>query len=152
MERAGRPKRSVGRLFFKLFFLLVILVLLGCVVAGALGFLAYQHITQPGVAGEPVNITIPEGANGKDVARILTEKGLVEHEAFFRVAMHLDKSKKALKQGWYRLPRGLSPMELLHLLQQGSNRTPEPGEVPDELRVTVPEGLSLAQAPPRTPP
>jgi len=145
VKRAVRPKRSAARVFFKAAFLLAILFLLLCVAVGLLGFLAYQHITQPGVAGEPVNITIPEGANGKEVARILAENGLVEHEGFFRVAMHLDKSKKAVKQGWYRLPRGLSPMELLHLLQQGSNRTPEPGEVPDELRVTVAEGLSLAQ-------
>ena len=122
--------------------------------AGLLAFLAYQHITQPGVPGDTVRITIPEGATGKDAARILAAQGLVEHEVFFLVAIRLDKSRKAVKQpvlltgiraGWYALPHGLSALELLHILQQGSNRTPEPSEVPDELKITIPEGLSIAQ-------
>ena len=55
------------------------------------------------------------------MARLLADSGLVEHEAFFRIAIHLDKSGKSIKHGPYTLPRGLSPMELLRLLQEGPN-------------------------------
>jgi UPF0755 protein len=140
-----RRKRGCARFLFKTVLILTLTLLLLCVGAGLLGFLAYQHITQPGVPGEAVNVTIPEGASGKDAARILAEQGLVEHEAFFRIALHLDKSRKAVKQGWYSLQRGLSPMELLRILQQGSNRVPDASEVADGLKATIPEGLSIAQ-------
>jgi UPF0755 protein len=119
------------------------------VCAAAIGIAAlfvYQHVTQPGLAGDSVRVTIPEGVHGRDVAKILADKGLVEHELLFRLALRLDKPGKPIKQGWYALPQGLSPMELLHILQEGSNRTPEPDEVPAELKVTVPEGLTIAQA------
>jgi UPF0755 protein len=134
-----------GRFVFKLFLIVVALVFLAGVCAGILGMLAYQHITQPGVAGAPVEVSIPEGASGKSVGEILARADLVEHELFFEAAIRLDKSRKPIKQGWYSLPRGLSPMELLHILQQGSNRVPEASEVPDDRKVTVAEGLSVVQ-------
>jgi len=138
-------RRSKGRLALKLVAGVVALLLLACAGAALVAFLAYQHITEPGVAGEAVNVTIPEGATGRDVARILAQQGLVEYEVLFLAAIRLDKSREPLKQGWYALPRGSSPMELLHMLQQGSNRRPEPFEIPDDLKVTVPEGLSIVQ-------
>jgi len=136
------PKRGIALRLAAGAFMLVLLASAG---AGLLAFLAYQHITQPGIPGEVVNLTIPEGATGKDIARVLAEQGLVEHEMFFVAAMRLDRSGKPVKQGWYALPRGLSPMEFLRILQQGSNRRPDPSEIPDELKVTIPEGLSIAQ-------
>lgn len=137
------PRR---RLVPKLLLAAGVLLLVGVVGAGLAAFLAYQHVTQSGVAGELVRVTIPDGATGKDVGRILTKKGLVEHEAFFRLAMRLDPSRKPIVQGWYALARGLSALELLHILQKGSNRAPGPDEIPDELKVTIPEGLTIAQA------
>ena len=163
LSESPRERRGIARLLFRAAFCALVVLILLSLGAGLLAFLAYQHITQPGVPGETVRITIPEGATGKDAARILAAQGLVEHEIFFLIAIRLDKSqfvnptvcqtatncgqtvRKAVKQGWYALPRGLSPMELLHILQEGSNRTPEPSEVPDELKITIPEGLSIAQ-------
>lgn len=138
--------RSAWGCFFKGIGLLVGVVLLAGVAAALAGFLAYQHATQPGVAGEPVKVTIPDGATGHGVGRLLAEKGLIEHELFFRIALYADTAHKPIKQGWYDLPRGLSALGLLHIVQQGSNRTPEPDEVPPDLKVTVPEGLSIEQA------
>ncbi len=139
------PTRAPRRLWLRLVVVLCTLALVACAALGAGAFLVYQHVTQPGVAGEAVKVTIPEGVKGKQAARILADKGLVEHELLFRLALRLDSTHKPIKQGWYALPRGLSPMELLHLLQQGSNRKPDPDEAPPELKVTVPEGLTIAQ-------
>lgn len=148
MSNAAPTPRKKGcgwRLFFKMVGLLIGLILLAGVGAVLAGFLLYQHATQPGVAGEPVKLTIPEGVTGHDAGRLLAEKGLIEHEIFFRLALRVDRVRKPIKQGWYSLPQGLSALELLHLLQKGSNRTPDANEVPPELKVTVAEGLSIEQ-------
>ncbi len=141
------PQGRLGwLLLFKLFLFMGIFLALMCVAAVLVLFMVYQQVTRPGTPGEPVEVTIPGGATGKEVGVILAREGLVEHEAFFRVAMRLDKSGGAIKYGPYALSRGLSPMELLHLLQEGPSRPLEPTEIPDELKVTVPEGLTIAQA------
>lgn len=134
------------RLVFKLFVFVCTLTLVCGIVAAVLAFMAYQHVVQPGVPGEEVAVTIPEGAYGSAVGELLAEEGLVEHELFFRAALRLDRSRKPIKHGRYKLRRGLSALELLHLLQEGDTLPLDPSELPDELKVTIPEGLSLAQA------
>ena len=124
----------------------VIAVLLGVVAAGFFGLLAYQHVTQPGVAGENVRVNVPEGATGREVGQILAANGLVEHELLFRLALRLDKTPQSIKHGRYTLPKGLSALELLEMLQKGAPNIFDPLEMPDELKVTVPEGLTIAQA------
>ncbi len=140
-----KKKRFGWRLLFRLVGVFVGLVLLAGVAAVLVGFLLYQHATQVGVAGEPVKITIPDGVNGRDAGRLLAKEGLIEHELFFRIALRADRVLKPIKQGWYNLPRDLSALELLHVLQKGSNRTPDSSEVSPDLKVTVAEGLSIAQ-------
>jgi UPF0755 protein len=121
-------------------------VLLSGIAAGFFGLLAYQHVMQPGVAGENIRVTVPEGATGREVGRILEQNGLVEHELLFRLALRLDKTPQSIKQGRYTLPRGLSALELLEMLQKGAPNVFDPLEIPDELKVTVPEGLTIEQA------
>lgn len=121
-------------------------VLLSLMVCAAFaGYLVYDRVTRPGVAGEGIKITIPEGASGRDIARLLQDKALVENEILFRVAMKL-RPGSGIKHGYYLVPKGLSPVEMLALLRNGPNRGPDPDEIPPDRRVTVPEGLSLAQA------
>jgi len=122
-------------------------LLLVCAVAAAIGAtLVYQHVTQPGVPGQTVRILVPAGATGIQIAQILAENHLVENALFFRIALRLDRSGKPMKAGRYAVPKGLSATELLHVLQEGKTVPPEPGEIPPDQKVTVPEGLSLKQA------
>lgn len=118
----------------------IALVLVGAVAAmGA--YLLYEHITQPGIAGEPVEVDIPQGLTGAQVGRLLFEEELVERAWFFRAAMRIDDSGNTLKHGPYTVPKGISPMQVLHLLHEGPNRI----VLGDDLRITIPEGLSIAQ-------
>jgi UPF0755 protein len=64
---------------------------------------------------------------------------------FFRLAIRLDTEGGTIKHGLYELPRGYSAAQLLHLLRKGPNARLRPDEIPDELKLTVAEGLSLAQ-------
>jgi UPF0755 protein len=135
-----RPrKRSCLRSLFKLFFYFVVLVALLGVAAGLGAYLAYDYVTRPGSSGATVRIEVPEGATARQVGMLLAEKDLIEHEIFFRFAIRLDKSNKAIQHGSYDLKRGLSPLQLLHLLYEG------PNVVEAQFKLTVPEGLSLAQ-------
>ena len=92
-------------------------------------------------------MTVPPGATGTSIGTLLAEQGLIEHEGFFRLALKLDRDKRVIKHGVYDLPEGLSALELLHLLQDGPTR-PILGE---QVRVTIPEGLSLNQIAELTP-
>ena len=104
-------------------------------------YLVHEHVTQPGVHGEPVQFLVPEGASGNDVARLLAEADLVERAILFRLAIRLDDSSGPIKHGTHLLPKGASPMELLAMLREN----PPPRIDPDAAKITVPEGLTIAQ-------
>jgi peptidoglycan lytic transglycosylase G len=146
VEPKEKPaRRSCLRTLIRLCFCAIVLVLLGALVAALAGYVVYDHVTRPGVPGAPVRVDVPAGATGQGVGRVLHSHGLVEHDALFRLAIHLDTSGKTIKHGAYDLPRGLSPTQLLQMLQEGPNTRPSPDQIPDDRKVTVPEGLSLVQ-------
>jgi UPF0755 protein len=111
------------------------------VASGLAAFLVYDHVTQPGPEGPKIRFEVPEGATGQEVGRLLREAGLIEHEAFFRLALRLDGSNTPIRHGVYDLPRGHSALQLLHRLHEAPARQ----LVVDDYKLTVPEGLSLAQ-------
>lgn len=123
----------------------VVIAALTAVAAGLAGYLVYHHVTREGTPGPAVRIEVPEGATGYGVGQILAEEGLLEHELLFRLAIRLDQGEGHIKHGQYDLPRGLGPMQLLELLREGPNVAPPAEAVPDECKVTIPEGLTIAQ-------
>lgn len=138
-------RRSSLRLFRRIAAVgLTVIALL--IIVGAAGlYLVYEHVVGPGVAGEEVRFNVAEGLSGRDVARRLAEAGIVEHEIFFRLAIRLDGSGQTIKHGTYSLARGLSAMQLLDRLHDGPAWGVDPDTLPEELKITVPEGLTLAQ-------
>ena len=115
-------------------------ILLGVVGVGLLGLVVYDHVLVDGVPGPKVALTVPEGMTGREVGDLLVEQGLLEHEGFFRLAMRLDKTGKGIKHGAYELPQGLSATQLLARIQDGPAK-----HLIDDIKVTIPEGLSIAQ-------
>ncbi len=149
-EQAGeikeieQPQRA-GRFILRFFLALIMLVVTGGILAATGGYLVYQYVTGAGVPGEPVAVTIPEGVTGRQAGGLVADAGLVEHELFFRLAMRLDKSGATIKHGEHLIPRGSSPAEVLRYLQQ------PPKGAPGEFKITIPEGLTIAQIAERTP-
>ncbi len=137
----GRTWRVVKGLFIAFIAIVLVTGALGVLV----GWIAYDHLNRPGVAGPAKPFTVPAGATGQDVARLLEDEGLVQHALFFRAALRLEGGGAAIRQGYYRVPQGLSPMGLLHHLLEGPAAARDPRDLPPELRVTVPEGLTLRQ-------
>jgi len=117
----------------------LILIAAGLILGSA--YLVYEEVTRPGVPGETVEFLVPEGATGIQIAEGLADARLVEHPLLFRLAIRLDDSKASMKHGMHELSRGMSPMELLAALRE----IPRPEIDPNAVRVTIPEGLTIAQ-------
>ncbi len=143
--RSAGKTISGQRILLRVVVFSLVFLMLTASVAFFVLFMIYKEVITPGTPGRPVELVVPAGVTGREIAVLLADKGLIEHEAFFRVAMRLDGSGKTVKHGPYKLPRGLSPMQLLSILHKGPNRGYRPSEIPDECKVTVPEGLTIRQ-------
>lgn len=89
----------------------------------------------PGPGGPPVEIIIPEGASGEDVARLLVEADVVESfDAVYQPMLDLDPT---IFPGTFSFPTQIPGLTAVELLIAGENR------VFDELRLR--EGLTINQ-------
>ncbi|MCH7909374.1 MAG: endolytic transglycosylase MltG [Candidatus Hydrogenedentes bacterium] len=138
------PRRKLRWRRVALACLTMALLLTGGVAFG--GYTVYRSVVDSGVAGPTVQFVVPKGASGIAVGRRLAEVGLVEHEWLFRMAIRLDESDETIKYGVYTVPTGYSPLQLLHYLRDASNQIFEYETNPDAIRITIPEGLTVAQA------
>ena len=111
--------------------------------AGLAAWLIHERLHQGGVPGAEQGFVLPEGATGHDMGRVLAEHGLIEHELLFRLALRLREEDRPIRHGYYRIPEGLSAMDLVERVYEGPEASRDPSELPPELRVTIPEGLSL---------
>lgn len=140
-EETPPPPKGIPRWvkFILSFFFLIVLIAL---IAGFGAYVVYDHITQPRAGGEVVDFVVPEGATGNDVGELLTQEGFLEHEVFFRVALRLNPSRDSIRHGVFELPKGESAVQLLTRLR---TEIPRSFVVEQTFKVTIPEGLSLAQ-------
>lgn len=113
--------------------------------AGLAAWLIHEQLHESGIPGPEQGFTLPEGSTGHDMGRVLAKHGLIEHELLFRLALRLHDGNEPIRHGYYRIPEGLSPMELVERVYEGPEAARAPSELPPELRVTIPEGLSLEQ-------
>lgn len=139
---AGGKSWGLTRFVAKFVAYVVVLLLLLVGAAALLGFIVYDHVVGPGNEGPPHTLTVPRGLSGRDIGALLAREELIEHAGFFRLALKIDGTEKPIKSGAYDLPKGLSALELLRLLQGGPKRQIAENQV----KVTVPEGLTIQQA------
>lgn len=144
LEEAQRPRRrkfTFWRFLVLAFIWSWVLLLAAVGTAAVVAFVVYDHVTRPGQKGVPMEISIPQGATGRDIGRLLATHKLIEHEGFFRLAIQIEGVQPNIRHGAYELYRGLSAVQLLHLLMEG----PPSYLQANQLRITIPEGLSIPQ-------
>lgn len=121
--------------------LLVLTLLFGVAGAGLLGLvdvpLLSRFTGQSAAAGEPIGVTIPEGASTSQIADILEEEGVVGSALLFRVQAVTSGRASSLKPGDYQLTGGMSTREVVEALSTGVSTY-----VGD---ITIPEGLTVEQ-------
>ena len=89
------------------------------------------------VAGQQVEIVIPEGTGASQIAQILYDAGVVDSTESFLNAMRRQDAEQSLKSGSYTLYTGSKPADVVRQLVSGPNLTSS--------SITVPEGYTLQQ-------
>ncbi len=110
------------------------------VVAAAAIFVFPRMFGGAGVAveaGQPVNVTIPEGATGDLIAQTLVENHVVEDAGEYYAAVKKLGAEMQLKPGEYRFETLQDPIAVVKQLVAGPNV--------DGLKLTVPEGKTVSQ-------
>jgi UPF0755 protein len=135
-----RPRR-LWRIVLYLMATTAVGIILMALAGGVLGYMIYDHVIQPGTPGAEVSVTIPAGATGTQVGKILEQEALLEHEVLFRLALKLEGDTEPIRHGVYALQHGLSATQLLALLHAGPGSTLNA----NQHKVTIPEGLAIFQ-------
>lgn len=122
-----------GRIQSKLLFWIPCALLLICLVIGG-WFWRYAVTPAPG-EGDVV-VHIPRGAGVREIASLLEGQGLVPGDFRFLLLARLTGSAGKLQAGEFRIPYGLTPLEILQLLEEGTQVMH---------RITIPEGKTVRQ-------
>lgn len=110
--------------------------MLAVVGGGAIGWTWYRYQV-PGPLVAPVNVVIPRGAGTDQIARLLTERGVIAGPIPFSVGSRLDGTWRELKAGEYAFPAAVSPRAAAGLIASGRTVV---------RRLTLPEGFTTRQA------
>ena len=91
-------------------------------------------------ASKEIVITIPEGADAKDIGLILKENNLTTNEWVFYLQARLNGTYKLFNNGDFLLNQNMSVNDIMEELQKPQYAAPE-----DELKVVIVEGLTNKQ-------
>jgi len=116
-------------------FLFRAFVLLLCVVVNAAAWFGLYVFT-PVPGKDEVTVVIPKGAGVRRIKEILGEQGVIRDDFRFLVLVRLVKEGKRLRAGEFRVPQGLTPLQVLRFLDSAR---------PIQYRVLVPEGRTMDQ-------
>ena len=108
------------------------------VLPGLLVIWMYTYAVMPGTFddGDSRLVEIPVKAGLRDIREILAKKGCIKNDIRFMLTAKLMGVAKYLKAGEYRIRNGLTPYQILLILESGET-VAKP--------ITIPEGLNTAQ-------
>ncbi len=115
--------------------LLLVILALGIAALG-LGAASLSYLAKPfgSPNREPIVVSVPTGANAKEVSSLLEAKGVVSQAWAFAWFLRLSGAQNQLKAGEYAFTLPLSPATVARMLSRGEMNL---------VSVTVPEGLTL---------
>lgn len=138
--RRTPPKRRSGALPVVIA-LVAIIAVVGVVVGVGVGIPAVTSLltseSSSYPAGEEVQITIPEGATGDQIASILSENHIIEDPKVYYAAVREQGADMSLKPGDYLFTTGQDPASVVKQLVAGPNV--------EGVHLTIQEGLTVAQ-------
>ena len=108
----------------------------GFLVLAILFIVLFLHYFYPTRGNEPVSVVIEEGESASQIAAKLHDKGVVTSATLFRFLVWLQGREGDFKPGYYVFYTGMHYGEVFAMLEAG----------PDyEVRLTIPEGLTVEQ-------
>lgn len=132
-RRRGQAAKNVAAVLLAI----VILVAGGWFVTTRVDALLSAPDFVAGSAGEPVSVTVPEGATLTEIGGLLVENGVVRSDRAFVRAARGDDRAIGIQAGTYLLPTQIPAEEAVEALLDPASRAAE--------RITVREGLTLQQ-------
>jgi UPF0755 protein len=109
----------------------------GRMVADRIGDQGSEGATAQVEPGRDVQVVIPSGTSGQDIAAILAANGVVASATEFELALRASGTGADLKAGSYELVTGMEVSEVLAVLIRGP--------IADTYRVTIREGLRVTE-------
>lgn len=118
----------------------IVLVILGALIACTASFVWYvQQLKAPSTSSQTHSVLITKGSNADQIAGKLFEAHVIRNKFAFRLYVKLTHKASTLPVGEFEIPGNLSVQEVISFLQKG----------PQEVWVTIPEGLRREQIPSR---
>lgn len=146
-DRAERDRKRRKRRRRNLIALILSLAIIGGVtyavmqyvlpVFNDLGSESQESSDFPGPGRGSVDVVIPAGATGTDMAKILVEAGVVQTSRAFTSAFAAEPDAAGIQPGTYRLLLEMPASEAVAALLNSANRV--------QTKVTIPEGLRVEQ-------
>ena len=132
--RLRREKRTgcVGGILYSVFVICISLVL------ATLAWLAASDVLGFGTSDELVNITIDKGFDIEEIIEKLYDSGLIKYKFLFKIYADYSKAEEKIVAGSYVLNKSFDYRAIVHGMTAR-------GGVLEETRVTIPEGLTLAE-------
>ncbi len=120
--------------------ILLVLVVVVIFVVGFGGATLAFDITQPSVSGatQQVRFVVVPGDTTASVAARLQKDGLIRNDVLFRLWSRYRHLDTGIEPGVYFLTPSMTMDQIIHRLQNG---------IPDQIVVTVPDGLRVTQYP-----
>ena len=114
------------------------LLLLGVALVGGALFWVNQQVAGVPGEGDPVEVSIEEGASAATVGQTLAEQDVIRNSLAFRLVARSRGFDANITSGVYQLETGMSVDEVIAAMESGPAR-------PEVVRVTIPEGWTVEQ-------
>ncbi|MBM9538033.1 endolytic transglycosylase MltG [Desulfobulbus alkaliphilus] len=101
-----------------------------------IGFWFWSYLISTASGEGEVVVFIPRGAGVRDIGRILELNGVLDNDIRFLAYVRLTGLGPGLRAGEYRIPRNLTPPEVLRMLSRGETLRHQ---------ITIPEGMTVEQ-------
>lgn len=124
----------------KKFIVVLIIIFLLVAVTAAGAFLWWRsQLSAPSTSRETASVLVTKGATAGQIAKKLAEAGVIKNEFAFRLYTKLNNKAANLPVGEFEVPKNLSVSDVIAFMMKG----------PQELWVTIPEGLRREEYPDR---
>lgn len=115
----------------------IILIVVCFVVVPTLHDAIFGAQAETVAAGQEVQLNIPEGSSGDDIAQILAQNHIIDNPKAYYAAVEAADAAMSIKPGDYILTTGQDPASVVTQLVEGPNV--------EGITLTIQEGLTVAQ-------
>ncbi len=122
---------------YKIYFFALLAAVFFCVlVSAAASVYVYLHLFEPVYIGKNKVIHVKKGENANNIAKILYENGIVNHDLIFSLAIKYLQKEKNIRYGEYAMPETANVLEIIEVLTSGQTIRHS---------ITFPEGMTSWQ-------